>query len=56
MFADDVCLFSASVGLQRLLNICGDYASEHEIAFNCNKTVGVIFCPEKVLLHQIFSE
>ena len=48
MFADDICVFSPSIsGLQCFLNICGDYAAEHEIAFNCNKTIGVIFCPKK---------
>jgi len=32
MFADDICVFSPSIsGLQCLLNICGDYAAEHEI-------------------------
>jgi len=48
-FADDVCVFSPSIsGLQCLLNICGDYAAEHEIIFlNCNKTIGVLFCPKK---------
>jgi len=34
-------------GLQCLLNICGDYAAEREITSNCNKTVGVLFCPKK---------
>jgi len=49
MFADDICVFSPSIsGLQCLLNICGDYAAEHEITFNCNKTNGVRFCPKKV--------
>ena len=47
-FADDICMFSPSIsGLQCLLNICGDYAPEHEIIFNCNKTIGVLFCPKK---------
>jgi len=47
-FADDICVFSPSIsGLQCLLNICGDYAAEHDIIFNCNKTIGVLFCPEK---------
>ena len=47
-FADDICVFSPSIsGLQCLLNICGDYAAEHEITFNCNKTTGVLFCPKK---------
>ena len=48
MFADDICVFSPSInGLQCFLNICGDYAAEHEITFNCNKTIGVLFCPKK---------
>ena len=48
MFADDICAFSPRIsGLQCLLNICGDYAAEHEITFNCNKTTGVVFCPKK---------
>ena len=48
MFADNVCVFNPSInGLHCLLNICGDYAAEHEITFNCNKTIGVLFCPKK---------
>ena len=48
MFANDICAFSPSInGLQCLLNICGDYAAEREITFNCNKTIGVLFCPKK---------
>ena len=48
MFADDISVFSPSIsGLQCLLNICGDYAAEHEIIFNGNKTIGVLFCPKK---------
>jgi len=34
-FSDDTCVFSSSIsGLQCLLSICEDYATEHEIAFN----------------------
>ena len=37
-------IFSPSIsGLQCLLNICGDYTAEHEIAYNCNETIGVSF-------------
>jgi len=47
LFADDICVFNSSIsGLQCLLNNCGDYAAEHEITFNCNKTTGV-FLPKK---------
>ena len=43
-----VCSASVSIsGLQCLLNICGDNAAEHEITFNCKKTIGVLFCPKK---------
>ena len=34
-------------GLQHLQNICDDYAAEHNITFNCNKTFGVSFCLKK---------
>jgi len=41
-------VFSPSISeLQRLLDICSDYAAEHEIAFNYNKTIGVLFCSKK---------
>ena len=40
-FADDICVFSPNIsGLQCLLNIC-------EITLNCDKTIGVLFCPKK---------
>ena len=48
LFADDICMFNPSVsGLQCLLNICGDYAAEHEIIFNYNKATDSLFCPKK---------
>jgi len=46
-FSDDTCVFSSSIsGLQCLLSICEDYATEHEIAFNCNKIISILFCPK----------
>jgi len=48
IFADDICVFSPNISwFQCLLNIYGDYAAEHEIVFNCNKTIGVVICPKK---------
>jgi len=48
LFADHICVFSPSISeLQSLLNICGDCAAEHEITFNCKKTIGALFCPKK---------
>jgi len=29
------------------LNICDDYAAEHYITFNCNKTFDAFFCPKQ---------
>jgi len=46
-FADDLCVFSPCISeLQRLLNVCRDYAAEHEIAFS-QQTIRVLFCPQK---------
>jgi len=33
--------------LLRSYAFCGDYAAEHEITFDSNKTIGVLFCPKK---------
>jgi len=44
----NMIVFSPSIsGLQCLPYICGDYAAEHNIAFNCSKTIGVLFCLKK---------
>jgi len=52
MFADDICLFSPRIsGLQCLLHICGYYTAEHKLAFNCNKTIGVISAPKIIKNH-----
>jgi len=47
MFAGDISVFSPSISGLLLQDICSDYAAEHEIAFNCNKTIGVLFCLKK---------
>ena len=48
MYADDLVLLSASViGLQKLLDICGVYCSEHSLLFNVIKTKCVYFCNVK---------
>ena len=47
MFADDICLFSASlVGLQDLLNTCYQYAQSYKMLFNCSKSFGMLFAPK----------
>ena len=43
MFADNLCVFSPSVkGLQKLINVCKEYAVNNCIIFNNDKTVGMI--------------
>jgi len=59
IFLLDIYVCSAPVfisGLQRVLDICGGYAGECELTFNCNKTTGVLFSPKSInnLLCQIF--
>jgi len=57
MFADEIWVFGPSIsGLQCLLNICGEYAAEQEIAFTCNKLNGVLLVPKIINnpFHQMF--
>ena len=43
MFADDLCVISPSVkGLQKLVNVCKEYAVNNCTIFNNDKTVGMI--------------
>ena len=51
IYADDLCCFSPSLdGLQDLLNVCSNFAVEHDITFNCSKSVGVLFLPKYLSL------
>ena len=48
IFADDLCCFCPSVsGLQRIIDVCQDYALTHDILFNCKKTFAVAFTSKK---------
>ena len=43
-YADDLCLISmSSSGMQRLLNICKDYAEQHSLHCNGNKSFSMCF-------------
>ena len=36
--ADDLCLIClSSAGMQKLLNVCSNYATEHSLSYNANK-------------------
>ena len=44
MYADNICCLAPNFkGLQKLLDICGDYANRHDITFNCTKTKTMMF-------------
>ena len=54
IYADDLCCFSPSLdGLQDLLNVRYNYAVEHDITFNCCKSVGVLFLPKYLSLSNV---
>ena len=37
-YADDLCLIClSSAGMQKLLNVCSNYATEHSLSYNANK-------------------
>jgi len=49
LFGEDIWVFNPSISeLQRLRDICSDYAAKHEIAINRNKTIGNIFSPKSI--------
>ena len=51
MHADDICCFALSFkGLQKLLDICRDFANSHDITFNCTKTKTMMFKTNRLSL------
>ena len=51
MYADDICCLAPSFkGLQKLLDICCDYANRHDITFNCTKTKTMMFKTNRLSL------
>ena len=48
-YADDMCLISlSSAGLQLLLNICNDYADQHSLLYNGNKSFSMCFKSKEI--------
>ena len=46
MHADDLCLKSlSSAGMQKLLGICSEYAIDHSLTYNANKSFSLCFIP-----------
>ena len=47
-YADDMCLMSPTPsGMQKLLNICGQYAVTHDLKYNAEKSVCMVFSPRR---------
>ena len=43
-YAYDLCLIClSSVGMQKLLNVCSKYATEHSLSYNANKSYSLCF-------------
>ena len=51
MYADDLALIAPSTkGLQRLIDICVDYGSQHDVIFNAKKSAVMNFCSKALSL------
>ena len=48
-YADDICLISLfSSEMQRLLDICSNYISEHSLLYNSSKSYSCCYKPKKI--------
>ena len=47
-YADDICLLAPSASaMQSLLNVCSMYGAQHDIAFNAEKSLYLVFKPHR---------
>ena len=56
-YADDLCLISlSSAGMQKLLDMCSTYATEHLLTYNGSKSYSLCFKPKHILncMHHVF--
>ena len=52
-YADDLCLIRLSYyGMQQLLNICQDYATNHQLAYNGAKSFPLCFKDKTIKIKQ----
>ena len=43
-YADDLCLIClSSAGMQKLLNVCSNYATEHSLSYNASRSYSLCF-------------
>ena len=51
-YADDLCLISlSSAGMQKLLDMCSTYATEHSLTYNGSKSHSLCFKPKHIKLY-----
>ena len=51
-YADDLCLISlSSAGMQKLLDMCSNYAIEHLLTYNGSKSFSLCFKPKHIKFH-----
>ena len=51
-YADDLCLISlSSAGMQKLLDMCSTYATEHLLTYNGSKSYSLCFKPKQIKLY-----
>ena len=51
-YADDLCLISlSSAGMQKLLDMCSTYATEHLLTYNGSKSYSLCFKPKNIKLY-----
>ena len=51
-YADDLCLISlSSAGMQKLLDMCSTYATEHLLTYNGSKSYSLCFKPKHIKLY-----
>ena len=52
-YADDLCFISmSSAGMQRMLNICKDYAEQHSLHYNGSKSFSVCFKSKTIIFER----
>ena len=53
-YADDICLISlSSSGMQQLLNICQNYATNHQLLYNGAKSFSLCFRNNAIKIKQL---
>ena len=55
-YADDLCLISlSSAGMQKLLDMCSTYATEHLLTYNGGKSYSLCFKPKHIKLYAPYA-